>query len=80
MITVGMSFEHVEEEISIASLQGTIRVACINSFKSVTIFEDELAIDILLGLFQARKIFARKLKTGGRAYYFASVRDLSWRA
>ena len=69
MMAVGMFFEHVEEEISTASLQGTVRVACINSSKSVTIFGDEPAIDTLLGLFQARKIFARKLKTGGRAYH-----------
>lgn len=69
MMAVGMSFEHAEEEISTASLHGTVCVACINSPKSVTISGDESAIDTLLGLFQVRKIFARKLKTGGRAYH-----------
>ena len=69
MMAVGMSFEHAEEEISTASLQGTVRVACINSPKSVRISGDEPAIDTLLGLFQARNIFARKLKTGGQAYH-----------
>lgn len=69
MMAVGMSPELADEEINNASLQGKVCVACINSPESVTISGDEPAIDALLGRFQARKLFARKLKTGGRAYH-----------
>lgn len=51
-------------------LDERIRVACVNSPESVTISEDEDGIDdALLADLQPRGLFARKLKTDGRAYY-----------
>ena len=69
MMAAGLSFESVNLEIEKAGLTNNIRVACINSPKSVTISGDAPAIDLLLSDLQSQGTFARKLKTGGRAYH-----------
>ncbi|PWY76505.1 polyketide synthase [Aspergillus sclerotioniger CBS 115572] len=69
MAAVGLSSDAASVEIARAQLQGQIVVACINSPESVTLSGDEPAVDAIVATLQARNIFARKLKTGGRAYH-----------
>lgn len=76
MIAAGLSENEATAEISLAELQDKIQVACINSPESVTISGDESAVDTLLRMLQDRKIFARKLKTGGQAYHSHHMRAL----
>ncbi len=61
MMAVGLSRREAEEWISRVDT-GKINVACINPPQSVTISGDLSAIDQLLSLLEAEKIFARKLK------------------
>ncbi|KAI3325957.1 hypothetical protein HD806DRAFT_520675 [Xylariaceae sp. AK1471] len=51
------------------AMMAEIRVACVNAPESVTISGDSAGIDKLLAELLQRKIFARKLKTGGQAYH-----------
>lgn len=76
MIAAGLSENDATAEISQAGLQDKIQVACINSPESVTISGDESAVDELLGTLQDRKIFARKLQTGGQAYHSHHMKAL----
>ncbi|MCJ1346998.1 hypothetical protein MMC31_005218, partial [Peltigera leucophlebia] len=69
MIAAGLSEEESTAEIALAGLQDKLHVACINSPESVTISGDESSVDTVLGMLQDRKIFARKLNTGGQAYH-----------
>lgn len=69
MMAVAMSEEEANYEITAANLNECIRVACVNSPESTTISGLESAIDTLCDSFKARKIFARKLRTNGKAYH-----------
>ena len=69
MIVVGLDRDSAELRIEEAGLRSRITVACINSPESVTISGETPAIDSLLDHLQAQNVFARKLKTGGRAYH-----------
>lgn len=69
MMAVGLSETEAAEEISATGLGGQVCVACVNSPEGVTVSGDEESIDQLLEGLQQRKIFARKLKTGGQAYH-----------
>lgn len=69
MMAAGLSREQAESEINLAGLEGKICVACVNSTESTTLSGDENAVDSMLQILQERKLFARKLKTGGRAYH-----------
>ncbi|CAG8910253.1 unnamed protein product [Penicillium egyptiacum] len=69
MAAVGLSSELANAEIHQAGLQDKMCVACINSPDSVTLSGDESAVDCMVATLEGRKIFARKLKTDGRAYH-----------
>lgn len=69
MMAAGMSQEEAVKAINDSNLSQNIRVACVNSPESVTISGDASAIGNLLETLQARKLFARMLVTGGRAYH-----------
>ena len=69
MMAVGLDSDAVSAEITKLNIGDSIRVACINSPESVTISGDPDAIDIMNNDFQARGVFARKLKTDGKAYH-----------
>ncbi|KAJ5672571.1 polyketide synthase [Penicillium longicatenatum] len=69
MAAVGLSRDLADAEIRKAGLQDQIRVACINSPESVTLSGDESAVNFMIAALDARKLFARKLKTDGRAYH-----------
>ncbi|KAK7745564.1 Type I Iterative PKS [Cytospora paraplurivora] len=69
MMAVGLSETAAKDEIAKLALNGQVCVACINSTEGVTVSGDELAIDKLLQGLEEKKVFARKLKTGGQAYH-----------
>ncbi|KAJ5713479.1 polyketide synthase [Penicillium malachiteum] len=70
MAAVGLNPEEAEKWIqTITDGKSRIRVACINSPESVTISGNCNALDALISLLTAEGIFARKLKTGGKAYH-----------
>ncbi|KAI3322742.1 reducing type I polyketide synthase 10 [Xylariaceae sp. AK1471] len=69
MMAVGLSESSASEEIYQAALGKQLRVACVNSPESVTISGDSYAVDQLLSVLVEKKVFARKLKTGGQAYH-----------
>ena len=70
MAAVGLSPDKAEEWIQeYTAKTSQVRVACINSPESVTISGDLDGIDSLISSLTAEGIFARKLKTGGKAYH-----------
>ena len=69
MVVVGLSQSEAQEIITELALEGNSSIACINSPESCTLSGDELAMDKLHNTFQKRSIFARKLKTDGKAYH-----------
>ena len=76
MMAVSLSKEQADTEIDQLGLTGSILVACINSGNSVTISGDESGIDALRHDLNHRGIFARKLKTNGRAYHSQHMKSL----
>ena len=60
MLAVGLSREQTQILISELT-SGKVVIACINSPSSVTVSGDDVAIEELLELLEARKTFARKL-------------------
>ena len=69
MMAAGTSPDQANELISKLGLGQSIRVACVNSPESVTISGDLAAIDKILEYMNGEGMFARKLKTNGRAYH-----------
>lgn len=69
MMAVGLGRERAAELISSLALQDRIGVACVNSIDSTTVSGDSDAIDGFLPILQSQRIFARKLKTDGKAYH-----------
>ncbi|KAM0804375.1 reducing type I polyketide synthase 10 [Usnea florida] len=69
MIAVGLESNSVTKMIHDNRLQGKLSIACVNSPENTTVSGDEEAVDLLATYCQDRNIFARKLKTDGRAYH-----------
>ncbi|KAJ5350735.1 hypothetical protein N7541_008462 [Penicillium brevicompactum] len=72
MLAVGASFDVVNtllQTATKAATTGKIKIACINSPKSVTVSGDEAAILDLQRKLEARGIFNQNLHTGGAAYH-----------
>ena len=69
MMAVGLESTLVTQMINDIRLQDKLNIACVNSPENVTVSGDEEAIDLLTTSCQERNIFARKLKTDGRAYH-----------
>ncbi|KAJ5549646.1 polyketide synthase, partial [Penicillium frequentans] len=70
MAAVGLTSEKAEEWIQrTAAGEAQVRVACINSPENITISGDSNTIDALISSLTAEGIFARKLKTDGKAYH-----------
>lgn len=76
MIAVGIGPDAAKQLILGLELQRDVCVACVNSPKSVTLSGSQGGIEHLLGELQAKKIFARQLMTGGRAYHSHLVKDV----
>ncbi|KAI1813021.1 reducing type I polyketide synthase 10 [Poronia punctata] len=69
MMAVGVSESAAAQEIAANGLEKQIKVACVNSPEGVTVSGDNCAIERLLEHLTQKKIFARKLRTGGQAYH-----------
>ncbi|KAI1444204.1 putative polyketide synthase [Annulohypoxylon stygium] len=69
MAAVGLGPDSTNEWITKLGLDTKVRVACINSPESVTISGDSDGIDVVFSALQKEGIFARKLRTDGRAYH-----------
>ena len=76
MIAVGMSHEVAQELIHAHGASSEVSIACINSPTSVTLSGDSGTIDMLLQSIQRTGEFARKLKTGGKAYHSYHMKRL----
>ena len=68
-MAVGLECNIVTQTIHDIGLQDKLNIACVNSPENVTVSGDEEAVDLLATSCQERNIFARKLKTDGRAYH-----------
>ncbi|KAI6635430.1 Type I Iterative PKS [Pyricularia oryzae] len=69
MMAAGLSQDEADGDIAALGLAGKIRVACVNSPESVTISGDTDGIDEYKAVLDGRGVFARLLKTDGRAYH-----------
>lgn len=69
MLAVGLGTDAASRYIEQAGVQGRVVVACDNSPNSATLSGDQMAIMKLKNLFDTEMVFARLLKTNGRAYH-----------
>ncbi|KAJ5356106.1 Acyl transferase/acyl hydrolase/lysophospholipase [Penicillium concentricum] len=69
MAAVGLGKDQAEAIIEECGLRESVTVACANSPESTTVSGDTVAVNELLKRFEERDIWARKLKTGGKAYH-----------
>ncbi|OJJ99925.1 hypothetical protein ASPACDRAFT_43562 [Aspergillus aculeatus ATCC 16872] len=76
MAAVGIGKDQAEAIIEDCALGDSVTVACANSPESTTVSGDTVAVDSLLKVFQERGIWARKLKTGGKAYHSHHMKAL----
>ena len=76
MMAVGIGPDQADEEIGSQGLEEFVGIACINSPDNVTLSGNSDGIESLRQLFQNKHLFARKLKTDGRAYHSHHVRSV----
>ncbi|KAI0172251.1 putative polyketide synthase [Hypoxylon sp. FL1284] len=69
MLAVGLGAESASKYIKQAGVQERVVVACHNSPNSATLSGDHDAIAKLKDVFDAEMVFARVLRTNGRAYH-----------
>ncbi|GAB1190958.1 hypothetical protein APSETT444_000126 [Aspergillus pseudonomiae] len=69
MAAVGLHSDDALEWITRLGFNANVKVACINSPQSVTISGDSESINSILASLQDEGVFARKLKTDGKAYH-----------
>lgn len=69
MMAAGLGVDQAKTRIGDLGLDGKIRVACVNSPESVTISGDVDAIDAFKASLDQAGVFARVLKTDGKAYH-----------
>lgn len=67
MLAVGLGAEEVSQYLE--AYQGKLVIACHNSPKSVTLSGDADAINEVKQILDAAKVFARLVKTAGKAYH-----------
>ncbi|KAK8061157.1 hypothetical protein PG997_015378 [Apiospora hydei] len=75
MAAVGLSSMEAEDLIAEKGI-AHISVACVNAPKLVTLSGSTDAVDALIQLAQDRKIFCRRLETGGRAYHSPMMKEV----
>lgn len=78
MLAVGLGSEASAEHIAAIGAEGKVVVACHNSPTSSTLSGDADKLDQLRARLDAEGVFARAVKTGGKAYhspYMAAVAD-----
>lgn len=67
MLAVGLGAEEVS--VYLENYQGSVVIGCHNSPKSVTLSGNADAVEELRQQLETKEIFARKLRTGGKAYH-----------
>src|SRR5205814_1375131 len=76
MMAIGFGSEEAQKVVDELELGVYLTVACHNSPESSTISGDDDAIENMFAVLQERKIFSRKLKTGGNAYHSHHMRAI----
>ncbi|KAI0446147.1 putative polyketide synthase [Xylaria telfairii] len=76
MLATSLSVELANKFIQDEKLEGLVCVACINSPQSVTLSGSYQSINLLFEKIRERKIFARKLLTGGLAYHSHMMKEV----
>ncbi|KAI0840953.1 polyketide synthase [Hypoxylon sp. FL0890] len=76
MIAVGLGKEAAINLISEHKLTEYISLACDNSPESTTLSGDACAVEKLLGILHSKGMFARKLKTNGKAYHSKHMKEI----
>ncbi|KAJ5715138.1 Acyl transferase/acyl hydrolase/lysophospholipase [Penicillium malachiteum] len=79
MAAVGLGKDQAQTIIEECALSESVTVACANSPESTTVSGDTLAVDDLLKILQEKDIWARKLKTEGKAYHSHHMKILGSR-
>ncbi|KAJ5519098.1 Acyl transferase/acyl hydrolase/lysophospholipase [Penicillium expansum] len=69
MAAVGLGKDQAQAIIEECALRGSVTLACANSPESTTVSGDAVAVDKLLKTLDEKHIWARKLKTGNKAYH-----------
>ncbi|KAK7936648.1 polyketide synthase [Apiospora aurea] len=75
MAAVGLSSKEAEDLIAEKGI-AHISVACVNAPQLVTLSGSSDAVDALVQLAQDRKVFCRRLETGGRAYHSPMMKEV----
>lgn len=75
MLSVGIGVDEAMNYIREASYENIVEIACHNSPGNTTISGDREAIEKLKETFDAKNIFARVLRTGGKAYHSHHMRE-----
>lgn len=76
MLAAGMGPDSAEALIDNLALSDEVCVACVNSPESVTLSGSSKNIDSVMVRLHDRKIFAKKLATGGRAYHSVLMKEI----
>ena len=76
-MAVAMDENQAQLELDRSGFSESVQVACTNSSESTTLSGAENCIDALLSNFQSRKLFARKLRTNGKAYHSFDMANYS---
>lgn len=76
MMAASIDARAAQELIQAHGLEGKVCVACVNAPESVTLSGSIEGVDVLLQDLKSQNRFARKLRTGGRAYHSHMVAEV----
>lgn len=76
MMAVGVSVQDADVLLTERRLDGQVSVACVNAPKLVTLSGTLEAIEDMRQLMEDRRVFCRKLETGGRAYHSSAMKSI----
>ncbi|EMR63202.1 putative polyketide protein [Eutypa lata UCREL1] len=79
MLAVGMGENAVRHYIEEAGFLGRVIIGCYNSPSSTTLSGDKEAIEKLKETFDEENVFARILRTGGKAYHSHHMKEAATR-
>ncbi|KAI1743139.1 ketoacyl-synt-domain-containing protein [Xylaria scruposa] len=77
MLSVGLGVDEARDYILDSHFQGRLEIACHNSPNNTTISGNQEDIQQLKEILETRKIFARILRTGGKAYHSHYMREVA---
>ncbi|KAI0975980.1 polyketide synthase-like protein [Xylaria arbuscula] len=76
MMAVGISAEDAESLILQTGLTGHVSIACVNAPRNTTLSGSLETVNSLYELMTERRIYCRKLETGGRAYHSNMMKEI----